>query len=297
MGSGWSSTATTLIIITEGGGFSGLFFYAPAPGKNQLVGSWAAAAGTDPFGNTYPAGLEVGNGIGEAVGMELDGMIPVLYWDAGTPNTNNFFAAFAETIGTGTDSYGQWVVNGQQDKTQKDFCSLTLNASSQSGVQPAQWLFTYNDPGGTGHVYAFESFGGFTVQAGTVTAVQPGTGSSRSNPAAAETWHTPTPSALWTTTGTAQPVRYRYMPDGTVLLDGELITAGAGPWPANASMFSLPAGYMPAQSCPFVTRSDIAVAAGQATVNVLNSGGVQNGQAFTAAGQRLWFTNVRFPTT
>jgi hypothetical protein len=44
-------------IIVVGSGGSGVFVYAPAPGLDNLIASIAAVAGTDPYGNPYPAGI------------------------------------------------------------------------------------------------------------------------------------------------------------------------------------------------------------------------------------------------
>ncbi len=59
-GSAWSNQVVSVLIIQSGGTFQGLFMYSPVIGAGNLVGSWAAAAGTDPYGNAYPAGLQAG---------------------------------------------------------------------------------------------------------------------------------------------------------------------------------------------------------------------------------------------
>src|SRR5581483_7878803 len=40
---------------------AGIFVYSGTPAAGNLVGSWAPVAGTDGYGNAYPAGLAVGN--------------------------------------------------------------------------------------------------------------------------------------------------------------------------------------------------------------------------------------------
>lgn len=60
---GWGSVVFPLLIITPTGGFTGLFLYSPGPGQGNLIGSWTAQAGTDPFGNPFPAGINVTNGV------------------------------------------------------------------------------------------------------------------------------------------------------------------------------------------------------------------------------------------
>jgi hypothetical protein len=47
-------------VIVSGGAGAGIFVYSPAVGAGNLVASLTAASGTDPFGNFYPAGLNVG---------------------------------------------------------------------------------------------------------------------------------------------------------------------------------------------------------------------------------------------
>ena len=46
--------------------FNGLFFYYPFAASGSLIGSWALTAGTDQYGNPYPAGLNVG-GTGQSI--------------------------------------------------------------------------------------------------------------------------------------------------------------------------------------------------------------------------------------
>ncbi len=50
------------VVIITGGTGSGIFVYSPSPGAGNLIGSWAAQAGTDQYGNAYPQGLNVSVG-------------------------------------------------------------------------------------------------------------------------------------------------------------------------------------------------------------------------------------------
>ena len=60
---GWNNQVVNLIILTEQtSGFSGMFGYSPAPGAGKLIFSVSASAGTDPYGNAYPAGLSATQG-------------------------------------------------------------------------------------------------------------------------------------------------------------------------------------------------------------------------------------------
>ena len=69
-GSPWTNQAINLIVLTEQTtGFSGLFGYSPAVGAGNLIFSVAAAAGVDPYGNSYPQGVSstVGQVIADAI--------------------------------------------------------------------------------------------------------------------------------------------------------------------------------------------------------------------------------------
>jgi hypothetical protein len=59
---GWNSQNVFTILIVQGGAGSGIFVYSPSPGAGNLIGSWAGQAGTDPYGNSYPAGLNATTG-------------------------------------------------------------------------------------------------------------------------------------------------------------------------------------------------------------------------------------------
>jgi len=54
------------LVIVFGPGYSGVFVYSPTPGTGNLIASVAAAAGTDPYGNVYQAGVFSYTGGGEA---------------------------------------------------------------------------------------------------------------------------------------------------------------------------------------------------------------------------------------
>ena len=60
----WSNQLVSVVIVTApSGAYAGIFIYTPAPGAGNLIGSWAAEAGTDPYGNAYPQGLNVTKGV------------------------------------------------------------------------------------------------------------------------------------------------------------------------------------------------------------------------------------------
>ena len=78
MAGSWSNTATNLIILIEQlSGYSGIFGYSPAPGTGTLILSVAAASGTDPYGNDYPAGLMVQDDDGHRIQLTRLGTLAV----------------------------------------------------------------------------------------------------------------------------------------------------------------------------------------------------------------------------
>ncbi len=53
----WSNQTVGLIVIDATTGFSGLFVYNGAPANGNLIASIAAGSGTDPYGNSFEAGI------------------------------------------------------------------------------------------------------------------------------------------------------------------------------------------------------------------------------------------------
>jgi hypothetical protein len=98
---GWTSTGTYPF------GFAALEVI-PLAGAGNLIGSWAGAAGTDAFGNTYPQGLSVALGAiaGAAItGSSFSGTDFVLnasglFMYSGTPAAGNLIISAAQAAGS-----------------------------------------------------------------------------------------------------------------------------------------------------------------------------------------------------
>jgi hypothetical protein len=131
-GSAWTNQLLNLIILSAAqSGFSGFFVYSPAPGPGNLIGSWAAAAGTDPYGNAYPAGLSVE--VGNFTGIDL-----FLY--NGTPAAGNLLVSMAAQ--SGTDAFGNHYLQGITSYATAFANSLIGGALVWwSGSQAGGWTF------------------------------------------------------------------------------------------------------------------------------------------------------------
>lgn len=263
-----------------------------------LTASLAPAAGSDALGNVFPLGLKVGRAGGAGAVLGYSGTTGLLYFPGVVTNILNDANAQLNNQGVGNAAQSFLTISSATDNLQLDRVASNWYSSSHDGTLRTQIAEAYVDSAGNPHFYKTLDYTGQALTA-KITGITPGTGTSGANPATAETWHPAASllSASWTTSGVTNPLRYQLQADGTVRLDGEILTTGAGPWPANATILTLPVGYRPAAPHPFITRSAIAVTAGQDTVNVLAGGGVQNGQAFTASGQGLWFDGITFPLT
>lgn len=128
MSTPWNNQLVSLVIVSApSGAYAGIFVYSPAPGHGNLIGSWAASAGTDPYGNAYPQGLNVTLGTisgvsitggtitgttitgGTITGTTFNGTNFVLnssgfFFYSGTPALGNLATSIAPTAGT--DSFG-----------------------------------------------------------------------------------------------------------------------------------------------------------------------------------------------
>ena len=162
----WSNQIVAVVVISASGNFTGIFIYSPAPGPGNLVGSWAASAGTDPFGNTYPKGLSVGPNTLPQVQLLLD---PVLGALVGFPLNN---ANYANTPGSmprieafqsGSPAFAGLSVIGPQSTAagHQDFVEITFNSANIAGSSFANCEIFYVDT--TGLATAFFGVDNFGV--------------------------------------------------------------------------------------------------------------------------------------
>lgn len=251
-------------------GANNLLMYSGTPGSGDLVIALAPNAGSDAFGNVYAQGLTIGAAGGSQVVIGLTGGSPLIYFPTGRTAITNSSALQTITLGSGTAAYDQLQILGAQDSTQLDAIDSAWASSSPDGTQPAQILDFYHDPSGGYHFYRTCSFAG-NASTGPTTAVQPGTGTSRANPAVAETWHTAGLGTGWGNNGTLRVLQYRMTPDGDVEVCGCVVTTSATP---TAAIATLPVGYRPTNDTRILAAvqrgtPDVAISADIGTSGVI----------------------------
>lgn len=258
---------------------SGLFIYNGTPAAGNLIASIAPTAGTDQFGNAYIDGVVSYDGAGGfinlAAGTLWIGEVANGYGGAallGTLGATGIVASSPTPSGTPDDA--SWaLVGGDTTVTPQSaagYPHLDVGVGS-AGVM--QWI--------NGAVIRS------TVSAGVSTA---------------ETWHTPTFSGTWSSTGTLngnstfRGMQYRKDAEDNVWVLGGATTTGAG-----GSIFTLPAGYFNSARrtllpCFIFDSSAAAVVSGFAQVTeagIVNIAASLAGVTI-AAGDQV-FINGKFP--
>lgn len=239
---GWQSSVFTLLIVEAGQPGTGLFVYNGAPGPGNPPIFWASGAAVDPFGNALPgtAGVE-GSGtfiVGTAPNTQLQlasaGGVGVLRFLLNSASFGNGLLESAILSG-----FAQVLLNGPGAVAagHTDFVGTEYNSSD--GTHSANWTLIYTDANGAAHTTAFGDWTGFNIPAGSVTAVEPGTGTSAVNAAVPEFWHAPSLPGGW-----GGGAAYKLYPDATVGLAGLLTLPAAGAY-NSVVLFTLPAAYRP----------------------------------------------------
>lgn len=144
---GWSNTTNRRLVVVEGSVYTGLFFYQPTAAAGNLVGSWTAEAGEDPYGNAYPAGINVT--IGAITGTTISGATITgstitggtitggtflgtdfiindkgIFFYSGTPAAGNLIGSIANT--SGSDTFGNAFPLGMQWNTATGTASVVV---------------------------------------------------------------------------------------------------------------------------------------------------------------------------
>jgi|SRR5215469_7035614 len=291
---GWGSNLFPLLIVTPSGGFTGLFVYKPAPGSGNLIGSWTAASGTDPFGNPFADNLTVYGPGGQEIHLTnfAGALIQAFVTGAAIEGSAAQISTFAALGG----SLLQFSLSGPKSNVagHTDQIVGLIEAAQNVAGNSANWLFLYLDITGAQHQYAGYDCTGFTIQAGKVDAVDPSTGT-LATPAAPESWHTISGGfpAGWTGS-----IHYKLVGlHNFACVDWNLTIANTTVVTANETIATLPAAYQPTVGKDGSgTRFASGAAGTTQPVRIDTSGNfVQSGAGFTAVSDLSWRGTFIYP--
>jgi len=211
-----------------------LFIYSGTPAFGNPPVFYMSSASTDPEGNAITPGIFAGQPGSAQAGFVLNALAGILRFPV--PGTlKDFGAVYAASLSL--------TVLGPQDAVGLDRELFQFNAGN--GTASASLFLTYVDHSGGDNTQIQASYAGVGLPVvNRLNAVEPGTGTSPSNPAVPETWHTiPAWSGGNVLTGIA---RYQLTPDGEaeIEVDGSFSISGS-------PQATLPAAYAPANALNF----------------------------------------------
>lgn len=284
----------------------GVFCYSGTPANGNLIGSMAANAGTDAFGNVYRAGFNWQNGsIRTEMTAELflGVLVPILKVITGdtTEALPFHISSVVRNPGVGTQNLETDIV-GPINTSDNDAVYISLSSSNNAISNNAQGFISYigNFPNALRNVPILQwgSFGGKLTAITNIYGVTPGTGGTSTNVPLGEVWHALSSLYVngWTDFGAPfQTGRYKLVPigGGEVYLDG-LIKPGTY---VNATvLFTLPVGYRPQASIRIVRQADSATTgANMYELMVSTTGDVSVTSIQGAAPGFIDLTGLRFP--
>lgn len=272
---------------------SGLFFYSGTPASGNLILS--VVPGTvsvnDPFGNSAPPGFAAGSSANAQIQMVSSGGIGQLQFQS--DNTNHYSNGFLECGIIGGNA-SQVNLSGPSKNAVSHADHLFIELNSSDGTGSANIGFIYDDSNGVTSQPAYVDWSGFNIQMGSIVAVAPGTGTSATNAAAQETWHTMAAFSTGYSHGTPVPA-YKLMPDRTVSFTGQVsVVFGT----AGGNFVTLPSAYWP-QSQKVVAvpiGSGTPATSGTARVTVNTNGTVSFNSVPSGSGSyTFWLDNIRYP--
>lgn len=241
--------------------------------------------------NVLAGMVKVGTPGGAGVVLAFNGPSGYLYWPGVVANVSNDANALLNNLGSGTGQRSFLTFSSAQDATQLDYVALNLFASSQDGTGIAQVAEAYVDASGAAHALRTLDYSGCATT-GPSTAVQPGTGTGRTNVAVPETWHTVPLASTWSTPASIT-CQYRKQSDGTVMLAGQAKTTNTA-LASGATVATLPAGYLPLQ--PWFGSAALVGSTGFVQVEVAVTGAVTLIFSGTLTAPTVSLDGVRFST-
>jgi hypothetical protein len=145
------------VIVVGNNPQSGIFVYSPTLGAGNLVGALTAQAGTDPYGNTYSAGLTIGNRSAVQVVLGLFAMQGIVDF----PLNNASYSLDPQIIGAVAGAFANMNIRAPTKSSHPDTVLIELNSSD--GSSSANGEIIYSDTSNTSHLIATWDTNGWTV--------------------------------------------------------------------------------------------------------------------------------------
>lgn len=272
----FSTLVTIILQIAQNGA---ILFYNGAPGAGTLVGSLSPKAGTDQFGNTFPAGYRFSDGtvsITETTATIFGLDSPLLSLSTGSVSEVSPLEIFSVFNSPVIES----VISGAMGTLIADKVTIALFSGQANSPGVSSFgVLTYFPVGSAGNIgipMLEWDFTGANVT-GSLVSVDPTTGLTSTNFASGESWHAPVLNAGFSSFGApAAPVGYQIegMNGKRTRLRGEIsLTANQG---ANTTIFTLPTQYRPQfQSEYFGANTLSGAVAGRGGIIIDNGGNVR----------------------
>lgn len=276
---------------------AGIFLYSGTPAAGNLIGSWATAAGADPFGNAYLQGLVIGGAGSQQIVLTQSagaGAVALLS-GAGSELIPSELLQQVGNAGTATEMIQTFLLSAT-DTGQTSRAAVNVNSGTKNGAVPAGGNLQYYTPAGAvSGMWSWGASGAFGT--GSITGAKPATSpATRDGVNYVGTAGQPAFSSGWNIRGAPfQQLWFTMMglnndgpagSGGIVKVSGSLTVPAAA---AGTTIFTLPTGYRPANSQSFVGVNNTTLAAVQ--VNVTAAGAVifvGNGSTGDHVSFTLW---------
>lgn len=290
---GWTEQIPNLIVIvSQSGGYTGLFMYDPAPGTGNLLASIAApSVGTDPYGNDVTGG---GFTAYDAVGGNEGRLIFLGPTSISMRTGNAGESTHAHLVTTVVATVMQCNFFSASTTGAADTAELSMRSNNTAGTSTAQARAIYNSATAVATSMAQWDDTGFNILIGSVSAANPTATPTPTAPATAETWHSlGSPSATGFTSNIAQ---YTYTAEGETEIDVKL-TANAGGGTAGTYSYAntLPAAYRPPTTRIYPLGFNQTLASGVSNALIVNSSGVVQVKLAALSAATIVGTTVRVP--
>lgn len=213
----------------------GIFFYGGPPASGNMTGSWAPMDGTDPYGNSYSAGLTLYSPVGQVFLGGLDGVIQSVGSSGSTINIEDGQYSFGDP--------GDWNIGLMIQNLDRKHGSYYIASGSQN-VADVNTLFgivtSYGAPvAGQQDTYPRTSTAAYSGSVAAHHYVSGAVIKSSLNGNVGEVWHAPAMGTGWATgpgvSGSYPPLKHHLLPFDAVWVHGSFKATSTAPGGVIAS--------------------------------------------------------------